>query len=445
MVVGGGIAGILSAFHLKGKFEEVFLVEKQDNIGGLLNSFSPEKGLCFDFGSHVLAQTGISDIDELLFDECIDNESLWNKIPSMKVGNFFRGQMDNEGPCIDARLLDEEIYEQGLIEFIKALPKDSFDNLKIQLIEMYGETFAKEIFEPIVHKLFGVSAELLSPNSYELFVPKRIKLLNNEITKELKKLMLFDDRMAFHTHSDSRIHFYPKTGGMGQWIKGLYEKLINTGVKILTNEQVEIIQHRNGKVEMVQLSQCQIPVEQLVWTIPPIMLLKAANISSLSQAPQFRKVKLMHFVLDRPFNSQNAYINCYDSSYRSFRITLYPNLSGNYDLHKCTVEILYTEFTDADEEIILDELMKMGIVPKDTKILKAYQIDVNVGFPIRTNQYNKLLQSQNDLINNEFNNVLLLGKSSGTSFYMNEILQETYIKVQHLIKDISQSEREVLL
>mgnify|MGYP001291269903 CR=1 FL=1 len=52
IVVGGGIAGILSAILLKRKYDEVDLIELDGRLGGLLKSFTNERGQSFDQGSH---------------------------------------------------------------------------------------------------------------------------------------------------------------------------------------------------------------------------------------------------------------------------------------------------------------------------------------------------------------------------------------------------------
>ena len=160
MVIGGGISGILSALLLSESFNEVFLIEKQSDIGGLLNSYYIDKGISFDYGTHVIAEIGVPKLDDILLDYIIHDEENWSKITPVRSGNFFRGQMNNEGPCIDSRFLCKEDYEKGLREFLTAWPEDkAHNNLREQLCSVYGETFARNIFEPSLQKLFGTNMD----------------------------------------------------------------------------------------------------------------------------------------------------------------------------------------------------------------------------------------------------------------------------------------------
>ena len=50
--VGSGLAGILCAILLKRKFNEVYLIEKESELGGLLKSFRNGNGIEFDYCTH---------------------------------------------------------------------------------------------------------------------------------------------------------------------------------------------------------------------------------------------------------------------------------------------------------------------------------------------------------------------------------------------------------
>ena len=47
IIVGGGIAGLTAGAYLSKDGYKVAIIEKQENVGGLVNSF-PFKGLTFD-------------------------------------------------------------------------------------------------------------------------------------------------------------------------------------------------------------------------------------------------------------------------------------------------------------------------------------------------------------------------------------------------------------
>ena len=58
LIVGGGIAGLTSAAYLAKDGYKVLVCEKQDEIGGLVNSFT-YKGFLFDGGIRAIENSGI--------------------------------------------------------------------------------------------------------------------------------------------------------------------------------------------------------------------------------------------------------------------------------------------------------------------------------------------------------------------------------------------------
>lgn len=68
VIVGGGIAGLLSAllFSQDDKYT-IHLVEKSAELGGLQKSFDYGKFGKFDYGAHNILETGIKELDDLLF------------------------------------------------------------------------------------------------------------------------------------------------------------------------------------------------------------------------------------------------------------------------------------------------------------------------------------------------------------------------------------------
>ena len=58
VIVGGGIAGLISAAFLKKNGYNILLCEKQDKIGGLVNSFYYD-GFLYDAGVRGIVDSGI--------------------------------------------------------------------------------------------------------------------------------------------------------------------------------------------------------------------------------------------------------------------------------------------------------------------------------------------------------------------------------------------------
>ena len=69
VIIGGGITGLLAAHVLAQRKDgrSVMVIESADNVGGLLRSFDYGEFGHFDHGTHIMAETGETQLDKLLF------------------------------------------------------------------------------------------------------------------------------------------------------------------------------------------------------------------------------------------------------------------------------------------------------------------------------------------------------------------------------------------
>ena len=67
-VVGAGIAGIIAAYFEVKKGHNVTLIEADARAGGLLKS-DLSNGKYFDYGTHILSETGEKELDDLIFSD----------------------------------------------------------------------------------------------------------------------------------------------------------------------------------------------------------------------------------------------------------------------------------------------------------------------------------------------------------------------------------------
>ena len=435
IVVGGGIGGILSALLLRRRFDTVLLVERAPRLGGLLQTAREADGLAFDFGTHFAATTGCTDLDDLLFD--FVNAEDWYEFDYLKAGNYFAGALNECGAFIDARRLPHDIYLAGLEQLLLAMPGNAPPaDLQRQLTDTYGGVYTEQIFTPVLKKLFGTGPEHLATDAHLLFGMKRLMVLSAEAGRELKHSPRYDDRIAYHSPTEgvngARV-FYPRRGGIGRWVDGLTDKLHAAGVEILTGRAVQHIDHVDGKVDAVTLDDGRYAhCDRLVWTVPPFLLAKAARIDAPMCPPKIRHTSLFHFVFDRPFNTDLHYLYVYDPVYSTFRITLYPNVAGERHEgssgYHCTAEILSdgSEPLDVLARRARQDLYDMGLVAKDSVCREVAREALPAGFPVLSSEFVGASRAQASFLADQFDNLHLLGKASGTSFFMNDVLREAY-------------------
>ena len=437
VIVGSGISGLTAALMLKEKFANVYLVERENDFGGLLRSVKSENGEIFDYGTHVAHQTANPELNDLLFGNLDFSE--WNKIEALRAGNFFGGCLNEFSPFIDVRNLPKEVYQKGLEEFL-SLPKSeaNYVNLAQQLTALFGKTFSKSVFSPVIEKLFGTTADSLTPDAHKLFGLSRIIALTPEKSRELKQADFFDARLGFHCPEDAPpalLSYYPKRKGIELWVNALLEQARKAGVTLYNNETIESLQIIDQKIETVALKNGNsINCDLLVWTIPPAILLKTIGIDVPGTMPKLRTVSLHHFSLDRPLLSKLHYFSCLDSKLKTFRVTLYPNLREQQSAQSSTltVELLHGDANEASatsyKQMIFEELKQMSIIAKETQILDYQSEIVRAGFPVLTPEYLADKQAQITAVENNIKNAMLLGKAASKSFFMTDVLNETFEK-----------------
>lgn len=439
IIAGGGAAGILAAILLADVYKNVTVVEKNDTLGGLLASCQDDEGNHYDMGTHVPSITNIKELDDILFGTTEKRKENWIKFDRLLTQSYFNGIWNRKSQLIDARSVGQEKYEKGIVEFFHSDEKCSVqDNLAKFLTETYGSTFAQEIFAPILEKLFGVAADRLeAQNTLNYFGLTRLIMLTDKVTHQLKQIDFFDKKMGFHTNTGSAFtHYYPKSPkGCGYWIDLLVEKAQKKGVVFKANTMISKINVKNKEITSIEASGMDgIDCDLLVWTIPPVLALKAAGIYVSSPPPVLRTASIFHYCLDQELLIKDAlYVWCMDPKFKSFRITLYPNLNPRKQNSGYTVtsEILSSpeESKKFNSEMVFKELVSLGIVAKNSQVLSHAQQTLHNTFPVPEVGFIDNANRIAEKIQNEMQNLLLFGRSTGKTWFMTDVLKDVYEKI----------------
>jgi len=377
LIVGGGIVGITGAILLREKGYEVTVLEKSTKLGGLLNSFEAFKDNFLDFGSHVPRETGIEELDRILFGNLLDEQ--WNKYSYADVGNYFCGKLNTSSSFIDVRQLEEEIFIKGKQDFFKT-NKKSENNLIDGLKAKFGETFTFEIYLPLMKKLLGdIDFSEIEATSYNLFGYTRLIIANQSETEKIKQDIFFDQTVA-HTqnnigYSGKKI-YYPKKTGIYKWINSLEQKARDLGVIFRFEEHpLNILMDR----KTIHTSKSTYRFDKMIWTLPKEILDSTLDETYVIPQKKFIGVNVFHYKYQGELLIKNHYLYCNDVNLSTFRVTLYDNLTQD-KTNCCTVEVLGNEIYDS--ELIFQELKIMGIFSEDTKNIDFKKIYIKNGFPI---------------------------------------------------------------
>jgi protoporphyrinogen oxidase len=431
IIVGGGIAGILSAFLYQSKGFEVVLIEKSSEIGGLLRSQELfEKKLFFDFGTHFLKETGIEEVDHFLF-EGLDKSTL----PYLKSGTFFNSLYNKNG-FLSEESLSEVQKAESFKEFIKAShnPNEG-QNMYEQAYQLFGEGYAEGLILPAVEKLYSTSAKFLVKGAHKIFGLSRIILSNKELTKELKKNPEIDAVIAYQDYTTGQSalsNFYPKKGGVGSWVQLLKEKLVKQGVEIITSSEISNMSCKKGIIVEVEIGRQKFSVEKVVWTIPLFFLLKKLPSIDIKLKPTKRLNSLIfHFIVPEKYLTDLYYIQVFDPKLKSFRVTLYDNFSESihYDKFRISVELLSDvqyESVELLQNEIFNELIYMGVLRKGLTYSSFTYNSYPNSFPVLSQDFINNSEEMIASVRKEIKNIELYGKANGKTWFMNDVIHEVY-------------------
>ncbi len=442
VIVGGGIAGLTAALLLAEKDFRVKLIESAPDLGGLLRSHTRGQWGEFDHGTHVFSETGLEELDAVLFAELRGSPD-WIGHPHCTQDTFFSNRRQ-QSSFLDVRLLGTELHDRAWQE-MQALspPEQSPTTLAESVASAYGPTLEKHVFSPVMQKMFGTGLDELASDAAQLFGLRRLVLGTPEATRELKAAHPWhDSRLAFHhlTEGASPIrHFYPRECGIGLWTKQTITRIKALGVEILASTQIcKVELDKTGRrLEALVLSnQRRLACDSLIWSAPAFHLLKLAGLPLLAgvSPPRHRRAMIADLVLDRPLDSHSHYLTCYEPTMRTFRVTNYGALQNKPTRTpaKVTMEVL-TDANASDQitqHSLLSELVAMGLVPSETKILESWLDGVNHGFPILTPGFKRDALALGDFITSQLDNVLLGGRASGRVFFMKDVILDIHRQIQ---------------
>ena len=437
-VVGGGLAGIVTALLLARRGETVTLIESAPACGGLLQTFHNDEGVPFDYGTHIPKEIGIPELDRLLFGNF--SADRWQRLDRLRVGGYYRGALYPTSQFIDLRRLPEPVYRKAVEELMATEPVKSTApaDARTHALLTYGHTITEEVLEPLVQKLYGCPLDHLEPSALALVGYSRFILFDRDKTHEVKQDPFLDEKVGFTTWDDGLsplMNFYPSGTGIHIWLDDLLSQLRDLGATILPGTSVTGITIDERKVSALALSNGTVlPTGNLYWTASPAFLLKAAGLPFPEgiTPPEFRATALANFVFDRDFLTDLYFYYCHDPERLTYRTTFYSNLRSRdrgAPPYNCTVEIM----SDPDTvnrpdlaKVLLAEMKEMGIIGDDHRVTYEKVIASPKGFPLPTTGFAKNTATLADHCEQIAGNIHLFGRATGKTHFMHEVLAEIW-------------------
>jgi len=465
VISGSGISGLLSALLLSEiKPEcEIFIIDKANEIGGLLRAFNYGENGVFDYGMHNMLETGFVELDKLIFDLLPPEE--WQILEAEKrdlSGIFFNGKLQQNSIYIDLRNLEKSLYRECLADFFDNLNtqvhNENIDETQLNAYDYAKRRFGTLITERIIavaleknHKkpieTLDYMATLLTPmNRVVLFdEPVMQDFLNSDLLRS--KIAFTEQRNLPIEKSSGRKAYYPIKYGMWRIVEGFIKKLEAKNVHILTETEIKKISHTNQQITSIEIEKKgQITnienIEKLIWTsnVPAIGSMLKLDYSQYRFDKPLKTV-VVNILVSKPLDMGDLYyFFCYDKNFNTYRLTNFSNYcngayrNGGYPI---SIEMLIEpEKIESNEQLTtlaLQDLHNFKIMQEGTEILFAKAEILESGFPMPTVNNIKVLKDiRNRIKDLKLDNLLLLGiLAEDNLFFQTDVLIDTYKKLKN--------------
>ena len=428
VIVGSGITGITAAYFEAKKGNAVTLIDSDSRPGGLLKSDFASNQQYFDYGTHIMSETSIPELDDFLFSDLNNKNCIITK--KIDTACHFNNKINSKNACVDISNLPKQDYLKACYELLIS-PNSNVDNLESFFINRFGITIYEKVFKDIVKKFIGLEPNLLSEKIGYLFDMSRVMAFDAPTTSKLVEVEAFNKVLGHHNRTFGVKKYYPRKGGIGFIIDLLMKKLINEGVNIKLSTNIQKVMKEDEKIVSLITKDQEIKVDRLIWTLPSSFLTYLSGVDKKGKPPKFRNTGLYDFTFEKPLNLKSVFINVYDLNLHSCRVTLYQNLSRSENF-SCTVEVLADDNIDLSclTNSIEKELVRMNIASENNQCLFKQYRPIRNGFPILTTEFIESQAKLSRYCDEYFNNVLFLGRNTGRVFFMNDVLSDTFWKVQ---------------
>lgn len=253
VIVGAGMAGLTAAAYLARDNYNVLLLDKNNRVGGLLNTFEKD-GFFFDAGPRAFVNSGM--VKPMLKDLGITADLLENKISIGIEDQLFR--VDSMDTLNEYKRILVDLYPENIDDIEKIIPiTEKLSEYTEVLYQFDNPNFVdvmsdkKFIFRKLIPWTFKFLNALRKFNQFSMPMEVFLKrLTNNQSLIDILTQFFFRKTPTyfalgyFYVYLD---YFYPK-GGTGVLAALLKEKILDLGGEIKLNKHIIAVNPSESKI-----------------------------------------------------------------------------------------------------------------------------------------------------------------------------------------------------
>ncbi len=258
VVVGGGVAGLVSAQILLEAGCEVVVVERESVVGGLARSYTYD-GFAFDCGPHRF-HTENPNVSAYLQRVIKDDASLFPRLSEV----YFKGQY-YRWPLHPKNLLQlpKDLAAKAFVDLgVNGYRTYEIDSFEQYVMRQYGPTLYEHFFRGYSEKFLGIHPRDTHPDWAKVGLNRAIiddKMQMQNLTQLLKTTLTQFNRAEMD-------FLYPNQGMWTAWDK-VSTRILELGGRILTDAPARI-EGANGRVQTVHAGGESFNPSVVIWTAP---------------------------------------------------------------------------------------------------------------------------------------------------------------------------------
>lgn len=419
IILGAGPAGLSAAWKLSEAGQEVIVLEKESDVGGICRTIRYNDFL-FDLGGHrfITEDEELSQqIQELMGDELIITP---RKSMIRLRGKYFQYPLEFKNLFLGINKL---LFIKSFIDYLYAITKKKLFNKKDisfedWVVNRFGRTLYDIYFCMYTEKLLGISTKKISAD----WVAQRISLLNlwdvflRLLGKEINRPKTYALEFA-----------YPKMG-IGMICEKMTEEIkrysgriyLDANVKkiILEEEFIKkIVFEEDGKVRELSGDWyiSTIPMPDFIKGIEPCV---GQEYLEVANSMRFRAVRFLNLIIDQKEISDNTWIYIPEKEFLFFRIEEPRNWS-RFSSPQGKTSLILEIACDYDDDIwnapdkiifqrCIKDLNKLGLF--DTNRIKEYfTTRIQHGYPIYELDYREKIEKTMELLRS-IDNLIPIGR-----------------------------------
>ena len=384
-ILGGGWAGLLMAHKIKSNFvsSEVEIIEKakQNELGGLLRSVTLD-GFTYDIaGPHILFSRNKEILQSIL-------KILDKNYKVMERNNFihFEGKLipyPFENGIYRLSKQDRAMIGLGIVKNLIRLKRDNQwipDTFYDWIYGIFGEEMGSRYLEPYNNKIW--KRNLKQIDSDWVFTPGRLPL------PELSDIIYSISGIGTVGYKEQANFYYPKKGGIQALYDSLKEKVLEEGVRIVTDTNITEVNYSEDKEWLVNgIFKYDRIINTLPLPILPEILKVPERINSLIKELDYNKVIVVGFALNRDAPKETT-LYVPDKEIIFHRYTWMSNLVSQSPVGKSNliVEVTWPKDQKINIDFVIEEctegLLKLGIIATRDNIIHTRSWVHEFGYPI---------------------------------------------------------------